>query len=108
MTGAMNIDEGCLRAVIGYAASGYKFGRIALEELRGEFQIEMFGRDGSTLIDWLDLGKLARPEDIVYPPDEMVAGLVRAMEPEDRLSLFRQFCPDCGTANPSCQCGNDE
>lgn len=27
---------------------------------------------------------------------------------EDRLAVFQQYCTECGTKNPNCQCWNDE
>ncbi len=31
-----------------------------------------------------------------------------ALTDDQRLALFREHCPGCGTHDPRCQCGNDE
>jgi hypothetical protein len=39
---------------------------------------------------------------------EHIVGLLLLLSDEDRLEVFGEFCRNCGTADPRCQCGNDE
>lgn len=39
---------------------------------------------------------------------EHVVGLLLLLSDEDRMEVFGEFCVYCGTADPKCQCWNDE
>jgi len=39
---------------------------------------------------------------------ERLVGSLRFLSPEERFNIFCNFCTDCGSENPNCNCWNDE
>lgn len=42
------------------------------------------------------------------PVAPSVADILAAMTDEQRMSLFSDYCANCGCADPGCQCWNDD
>jgi len=37
-----------------------------------------------------------------------IVTLLKTLEPEERIEVFRDFCAYCGKMDPECPCWNDE
>lgn len=37
-----------------------------------------------------------------------IAAMLSYLAPDERVAVFHDFCVHCGSADPNCQCSNDE